>query len=178
MSALDAVTGNIVWTRSFTSRVLPGAGPFQGTWVCPNGINATPVIDRAAGSVYVLAMDGRLFGLNIATGKDKFPPVPFIAPFAKSWSLNVSDGIIYTSLSQLCGDAASGFYSMDISDVRRPLVRRLLLSTTDSAGIWGRGGPVIGKNHRIYGLTADEKVDPVGREYSSSVVAASCRNWN
>lgn len=171
--ALDEATGNIVWSRSFSSRVLPGTGPFQGTWVCPNGLNATPTIDRAAGTLYILAMDGRLFGLDLATGKDKFPPVPFIAPFAKSWSLNLVDGLVYTSLSQLCGDAASGFYSMDIANPRRPLVRRLLLSTTDSAGIWGRGGPVVGKNHRIYGLTADGKLDPANGEYSSSVAAAS-----
>ncbi len=171
--ALDAVNGSIVWSRTFDSRVLPGSGQYQGTFLCPNGITATPTIDRNVDTVYVIAMDGRLFGLDLATGKDKFPPMPFVAPFSKNWSLNLVDGLIYTSLSQGCGDAASGFYSMDIKNPRRPLVRRLLLSTTDSAGIWGRGGPVVGKNHRIYGLTADGNFHPSTGEFGSSVVAAS-----
>jgi len=171
--ALNAADGSVVWSRTFDSRVFPGAGPYQGTFLCPNGITATPAIDRGTNTVYVIAMDGRLFGLDLATGKDKLPPLPFVAPFAKSWSLNVIDGIVYTVLSQGCGDAASGFYSMDVSNPRRPLLRRLLLSPTDTAGIWGRSGPVVGENHRVYGQTADGNFDPSKGEYSNSVVAAS-----
>src|SRR6266567_4923646 len=171
--ALNAADGSLVWSRTFASRVLPGAGPYQGTFLCPNGITATPAIDRGTNTVYVIAMDGRLFGLDLATGKDKLPPLPFVAPFAKSWSLNVIDSIVYTVLSQGCGDGASGFYSMDVSNPRRPLLRRLLLSPTDTAGIWGRSGPVVGENHRVYGHTADGNFDPSKGEYSNSVVAAS-----
>ena len=171
--ALNAVDGSVVWNRKFDTRLAATGGPFQGTWVCPNGITATPAIDRGRRTVYVIAMDGRLYGLDLATGKDKFPAVTFVAPFSKNWSLNIVEGIIYTSLSQNCGDGASGFYSIDVSNPRRPLVRRLLLSSTDSGGIWGRGGPVIGGNHRIFGFTADGKFDPFAGEFSSSVVAAS-----
>jgi outer membrane protein assembly factor BamB len=171
--ALDAANGNLVWSRAFTSRVLAGAGPYQGTFLCPNGITATPALDRGTQTLYVIAMDGRLFGLDLATGKDRFPPLHFIAPFSKSWSLNIVDGIIYTALSQGCGDGASGFYSLETSNPRRPLLRRLLLSPTDTAGIWGSSGPVVGENHRIYGQTADGKSDPAAGEYSNSVVAAS-----
>jgi PQQ-like domain len=141
--------------------------------VCPNGITATPAIHRGTRTVYVIGADGRLYGLDLATGDDKFPPIPFVAPFSKNWSLNIFEGVIYTTLSQACGDGASGFYSIDVSNPRHPLVRRLLLSSTDSAGIWGRGGPVVGRNHRIYGLTADGKFDPSKGEFSSSVVAGS-----
>jgi outer membrane protein assembly factor BamB len=171
--ALDASNGNLVWSRTLTSRVLPGSGPYQGTFLCPNGITATPALDRGTHSLYVIAMDGRLFSLDLATGGDRIPPLPFISPFAKSWSLAIVDGIVYTVLSQGCGDGPSGFYSMEISNPRRPLLRRLLLSPTDTAGIWGSSGPVVGENHRIYGQTADGKSDPVGGEYSNSVVAGS-----
>ena len=171
--ALDAKNGAVVWTRKFDTRLAATGGPFQGSWVCPNGITATPVIDRGTQTVYVIGMDGRFYGLDLASGKDRFPPIPFVAPFSKNWSLNVVDGVVYTSLSQNCGDGASGFYSIDVSNPRRPLVRRLLLSSTDSAGIWGRGGPVVGRNHRIYGLTADGIADPSRGEFSSSVVAGS-----
>ncbi|HEV2379853.1 MAG TPA: PQQ-binding-like beta-propeller repeat protein [Terriglobia bacterium] len=171
--ALDADNGMLAWNRTLDSRVLPGFGAYQGTFLCPNGITATPALDRGTHTLSVIAMDGRLFSLDLATGKDRLPPLPFVAPFAKSWSLNIVDGVIYTAVSQGCGDAASGFYSLDISNPRRPLLRRLLLSPTDTAGIWGSSGPVVGKNHRIYGQTADGKSDPVAGEYSNSVVAGS-----
>ena len=170
--ALDGANGAVVWSRKFESRLTTTGGPYQNTLLCPNGITATPAIDRGRQTVYVIGMDGRLYGLDLATGQDKFPALTFVAPFSKDWSLNIVDGIIYTSLSQGCGDGASGFYSMDVSNPRHPLVRRLLLSSTDSAGIWGRGGPVVGGNHRIYGFTADGEFDPAAGEFSSSVVAA------
>lgn len=170
--ALDAVDGSVVWSRQFTTRLAAVGGDYQGTFLCPNGITATPVIDRSLNAIYVIGADGRLYGLDLSTGKDHFAPIPFIAPFSKSWSLNLVDGRIYTALSQGCGDAESGFYSIDVKDPHRPLVRRLLLSNTDTAGIWGRGGPVAGENGRIYGQTADGGFDPAAGDYSNSVVSA------
>jgi len=171
--ALDSKNGAVLWSRKFETRLAATGGPFQGTWVCPNGLTATPAIDRATRTLYVVAMDGKLYGLDLVTGNDRFPAIPFVAPFSKNWSLNLIEGVLYTSLAQNCGDGASGFYSIDISNPRRPLVRRLILSSTDSGGIWGRGGPVIGRNHRIYGFTADGIAEPSKGEFSSSVVAAS-----
>jgi hypothetical protein len=52
----------------------------------------------------------------------------------------------------------------------------MLLSNTDTAGIWGRGGPIIGRNGRVYGSTADGRFDPIAGDYSNSVVAASLRD--
>jgi outer membrane protein assembly factor BamB len=176
--ALDARDGAIVWSRQFETRLAAVRGPFQGTWVCPNGITATPAIDRGRRTIYVIGADGRLYGLDLGIGRDQFPPIPFVAPFSKNWSLNIVEGVVYTSLSQACGDGASGFYSIDVSNPHHPLVRRLLLSSTDSAGIWGRGGPVVGRNHRIYGFTADGRFDPSAGEFSSSVVAASLPDLN
>jgi len=171
--ALDASTGAVVWNREFDTLVLPGSGKHQFTVYCPLGINATPVIDRDSGTIYAIAMDGRFFGLDLATGKDKFLPIPFVAPFSKSWSLNLVDGIVYTSMTQGCGNAPSGFYSIDVRDPHRPLIRMLVLSNTDLAGIWGRGGAVAGMNHRIYGLTADGPLEPSAGEYGSTAIAAS-----
>jgi outer membrane protein assembly factor BamB len=102
--ALNAANGDVVWGRTFGSLVLPGKGNHQGTVFCPLGITATPAIDRATGTIYAIAMDGRLFGMDLANGTDKFQPMPFVAPFSKNWSLNLVDGIVYTSLSQGCGD--------------------------------------------------------------------------
>ena len=69
--------------------------------------------------------------------------------------------------------ALSGFYSMDIGDRHRPVVRQMLLSNTITGGIWGRGGPIAGENGRVYGSTADGPFDPRAGDYSNAVVAAS-----
>jgi outer membrane protein assembly factor BamB len=174
--ALDARTGAELWTHVFHSVVLPGKGGYQGTFLCPNGITATPVIDRSTGILYVIAPDGSLYGLDLRGGDIRYGPVQFVAPFSKNWSLNLVDGTIYTVLTQGCGGGISGFYSVDVRDRHRPMIRQLLLSNTDTAGMWGRGGAIIGKNGRIYGSTADGKFDPIVGDYSNSVVAASLRD--
>lgn len=168
--ALDADNGNVVWSRAFDTHVLPKN---EGMWLCPNGINATPTIDRNRGMVYVIAVDGRLYGLDLGTGQTKFGPVQFVPPFSKNWSLNLIGGVIYTALSQGCGGAQSGIYSMDVRDLNRPVVTNLFVSKRGGAGIWGRGGPAIGKNGRVYALTGDGEFNPANGEFGSSFVAAS-----
>jgi outer membrane protein assembly factor BamB len=167
--ALDAADGSIIWSRDFEVHVLPKDA---GMWLCPNGVNATPTIDRARNLIFVIAVDGRLWGLDLGTGHTKFGPVQFVPAFSKNWSLNLANGVIYTSISQGCGGALSGLYSIDTRDVMRPVIRNLAVSNR-GAGIWGRGGPTIGANGRIYGATGDGRFDPAAGNYGSSVISAS-----
>lgn len=167
--ALDAATGKIVWSRTLESDVLPKNA---GMWLCPNNLNATPVIDESRGLIYVVASDGAFYGLDLSTGKTKLGPVQFVPPFSKDWSLNLWHGIVYTSISQGCGGAISGIYSFDIRHPDRPVVRDLLVAR-GGAGIWGRGGPAIGEDGRIYAQTGDGPFDPTEGQYGSSVIAAS-----
>src|SRR5215475_7779017 len=66
--ALDAETGEELWNRPFKYVVLPGKGGYQGTFLCPNGITATPVIDKASHLLYLIAADGALYGLDLGSG--------------------------------------------------------------------------------------------------------------
>lgn len=168
--ALDAATGSVIWGRSFESHVLPKD---EGMWLCPNGINATPTIDQAKGVIYAITVDGSLQGLDLGTGKTRLGPVQFVPPFSKNWSLNLVDGVIYTSISQGCGGARSGIYSLDLRDPVRPIIRDVLISPDGGAGVWGRGGPVAGVSHRIYASTGDGEFDPPQGLFGSSFVAAS-----
>src|SRR5215472_6155366 len=170
--ALDTATGNLAWKVDFESHVLPKD---EGMWLCPNGVNATPVIDRSTNSIYAVAVDGRLYGLDLGTGQIKFGPAQFVPPFSKNWSLNLFDGVIYTAISQGCGGAQSGFYAVDIRDPRRPAVRDLYISS-GGGGIWGRGGPAIGDNGKIYASTGDGDFQPWNGEFCNSVLAASLRD--
>ncbi len=172
-SALDAQNGEVIWNRTFESHVLPKN---PGMWLCPNGINATPAIDRSRGVIYTIAVDGSLYGLDLGTGKTKLGPVQFVPSFSKAWSLNLVDGVVYTSVSQGCGGARSGIYSMDLRDSARPVIRELLTSPRGGAGIWGRGGPVAGATDRIYASTGDGEFDPPQEWFGSTFIAASPRS--
>ncbi len=171
--ALDSESGETLWTRTFKYRIQPGKGGYQGTFLCPNGITATPVIDKTTQILYVIAADGALYGLDLGSGAVRYGPVQFVASYAKAWSLSLVDGVVYTTLSQGCGAGLSGFYGVDVRDRHHPTVHQLLLSNTDTAGMWGRGGPIIGDNGRVYGSTADGKFDPSIGDYSNAVVSAT-----
>jgi outer membrane protein assembly factor BamB len=174
--ALDAETGEELWARAFKYVVQPGKGGYQGTFLCPNGITATPVIDKSTSLLYVVAGNGALYGLDLGSGAIRYGPVQFVAPFSKSASLNLVDGILYTTLAQGCGGGLSGFYAVDLRERHHPVLHQMLLSNTDTAGIWGRGGPVIGTNGRIYGGTADGVFDPANGDYSDTEIAVSTRD--
>jgi hypothetical protein len=168
--ALDAENGATVWTRAFDTHVLPKDEAF---WLCPNSVNATPTIDRNRGLVFAMAVDGRLYGLDLGTGEVAFGPAQLVAPFSKNWSLNLFEGSVLTSVSQGCGGQQSGFYSMDVRDAMHPLIHDLLVTRGYGAGIWGRGGPVAGKNNKIYAATGDGEFDPEHGAFGSSIIAAS-----
>jgi len=108
--ALDSETGEQLWTRTIKYRIQPGKGGYQGTFLCPDGITATPVIDKTTQIVYLIAADGALYGLDLGSGAVRYGPVQFVASYAKAWSLSLVDGVIYTTLSQGCGAGLSGFY--------------------------------------------------------------------
>src|SRR3954453_14365711 len=156
--AIAADTGEELWrytVKNFVESRNNKAFVFQGGFLCPNGITATPVIDKTTNTVYIIGPDGMLYGLDLGSGFLRYGPVQFVAPFSKNWSLNLMGGKVYTTLSQGCGNGISGFYSIDVRDRHHPVIDQTLLSNTNTAGIWGRGGPVIGTNGRMYGGTGD-----------------------
>lgn len=185
INALDARTGEVVWSRTFDSHVLPKN---QGMWLCPNNLNATPTIDKGRRLIYTIADDGKFYGLDLGTGETRIGPVQFVPAYSKDWSLNLFHDVVYTSISQGCGGATSGIYSIDIRHPDRPVIRDLLVSHR-GGGIWGRAGVAIGPDGRIYASTGDGKFDPTDGEYASSLLAVSPKdlditdyysplNWN
>jgi outer membrane protein assembly factor BamB len=169
LSAFDAKTGELVWSKEFETRVLPR---YDGMWLCPNNLNATPTIDKARGLIYVIAADGRFYGLDLGTGEIKIDPVQFVTPYAKDWSLNLANNIVYTAISQNCSGAASGIYSIDVSEPRRPAIHDVILAKS-GAGVWGRAGVAIGGNGKVYASTGDGNFDPSVGDYASTVLAAA-----
>lgn len=170
VDALDAETGKVLWSREFTNHSSPASA---GMWLCPNNLNATPAVDRRRALLDIIAPDGMFYGLDLSTGGIRFGPVQFTPPFSKDWSLNLWSGSAYTTVSQGCGGARSGIYSISLIDPNRPAIRELLLAKKFGAGIWGRGGAAIGSDGRIYASTGDGPFNPGEGEYGSSIIAAS-----
>jgi outer membrane protein assembly factor BamB len=169
--AIAADTGKVVWKRRFPNTLTPPAAP---TYLCPNTQNATPVADAETGTLYVLTSDGKLRGLSFSTGEESTPAADFVKPFARTWSLNLIDGVIYTPVGRGCGGAISHFAAIDIRDKLRRQAR-LYTSTGRPAGAWGRGGMVLGPKG-LYAQTADGPYDPAAGKFGHSLVVLSPRD--
>lgn len=168
---IDADTGKLFWQKSFSVDAKPKQKPH---WLCPNGLNDTPVLQKERGglgtmNVYVIASDGKLHAMNIIDGEDRFAPAQFVPAFSKNWSLNYHDGVLYTATSQGCGGAKSGIWAMDLKDPQHPIT----MFPSKNGGIWGRAGVAIGANGNIFAETGDGTYDPAQGEYSDSIVEVS-----
>jgi len=179
--AIDSETGDVAWQRRFPNTLT---APIPADYRCPNTQNATPVIDKAAGTIYISMSDGKLRGLSLVDGEDRMPPAAFTAPFARNWSLNLIDGIVYSPTARGCADTPTRFTALDLRDPGR---RTLDFFTSagvppnsrnreDPSGSWGRGGLVLGPKG-VYAQTADGPYDPGSGQFGETVVAVSLKNF-
>ncbi len=170
--SIDAATGKIVWQRANPN---PIPEPKKGDYRCPNTQNATPVIDKAAGIIYVSTSDGKLRGFSVVDGEDRMPPVNFTDPFARNWSLNLIDGVIYSPTARGCLNMQSHFTALDLNDpVRHAL--EYYTNTGITSGAWGRGGLVRGPNG-ILAQTADGPYDPGSGKFGNTVLTLTPKNF-
>ena len=172
---IDADTGKIYWQKTLGVEGKPQRAP---TWLCPNGLTATPVLAPAptgSGSsgqaLYVVASDGRLHAFNLVSGEDLMPPTQFLPPFAKMWSLNAANGMLYSTTSQGCNGVASGVYGMDLTNAERKI--SYFQTGAPGAGVWGRAGVAITSDGRVVFETGDGLYDPAKNQYADSVIALS-----
>ena len=164
--ALEADTGAPLWERKFPNTLKP-AQPPNGT--CPGNLNANPVIDKPNGIIYVLTTDGRLRGLGLADGDDRMPPSDFVSPYSRNWSLNLIDGLVYTSSSRGCGGAISRITAIDVTKPNHP-VMNFYPSTGKASGPWGRGG-IIRTPEGVVAQTADGAYDPASGRFGNTFVS-------
>ncbi len=119
--------------------------------------------------IYVSTSDGKLRGLSLENGDERMPPIDFTTPFARNWSLNLIDGVIYSPTARGCGGAMSHFTAVDLKDPARKVVE-YYTSTGRGGGAWGRGGLVRGPKG-IYAQTADGAYDPAAGKFAHTVMS-------
>lgn len=190
LDAIDIDSGKVLWHKQFQ---IEGKPKQQARWLCPNSLNATPVIQMGGGvtprdrTVHAIASDGKLHSLSIVNGEDRKPPIQFVPAFSKNWSLNLVNGMLYTATSQGCNGVKSAVYAMDLNKPDRPVTS--FQASTAGAGIWGRAGVAAGLDGTIYVETGDGPVDVAAGKYSDAFLSLSGKdlklndyylapNWN
>ncbi len=166
MYAIDALNGEIVWEKQFRTDVT---NKVPGMWLCPKGLNATPTVDLAKNTIYAISTDGRLYALDLGTGRDQYRPQQWVAAFAKAWSLNRIGDVLYTTISQNCGEAVSGVTSIDVSNPENIVIRVWRSTPEYGAGVWGRAGVAIGRDGGIYAGTGDAPYNPGQRIFGNTM---------
>jgi outer membrane protein assembly factor BamB len=189
--ALDAATGAKLWEKSFPN---PAHAQKSRSWLCADSPNATPTIDKARGLVFFIPSDGKLRAVSLVDGADRMAPVEFVAPFARAWSLNLIDNVIYAPSGRACGEVtqtqptmyaaarsglrrtpagplldASAVQAADVADLGNPRVTRFYTSGARPAAPWGRGGVAKGPGS-VFTETSDGLVDPAAGDFSESVL--------
>jgi outer membrane protein assembly factor BamB len=178
---IDGDTGKMFWDKTLS---VEGTPQRRDSWLCPNGLTATPVIGpvpRTGGAapgfgqaLYVLASDGKLHAFNLVSGEDVLAPAPFVPAFAKMWSMNLVDGLLYTTISQNCNGVKSGVYAMDLSSAEHKV--SYFETGTNGAGVWGRAGAAITSDGRLIIETGDGMFDPENHQMADSVIALAPQN--
>jgi outer membrane protein assembly factor BamB len=173
--AVDADRGAMIWQKhlKWSSDKPQEAGEGRG-FICTNALTATPVVTPAGAAtrfVYVLANDGYLHTLDLATGEEKDAPIQMLPTiYGKAYGLNLVNNVVYTVTGQSCNGVPNELYGVDITN------RKVFSSTPPQGGIFGTAGPAIGANGTIYLETGDGPYDPTVGKLSTSVLAFTSSN--
>jgi outer membrane protein assembly factor BamB len=169
--AIDVEEGEVIWTKHF--EYPPPARSGRPTDpLCPGGQTATPVIGppNASGvrTVYALAGDGELHSLNLATGEDIAPPIPFGYPNEKAYALNLWNNVIFTTTSQGCAGNPNQMWAIDLNDPQK----KVMVFNPRSGGLWGRTGAAIDSNGVAWAPTGDGLYDLQAQRYGNGLIGA------
>jgi outer membrane protein assembly factor BamB len=182
VSALDADSGSIVWTRRFGS---------VDTGVCGEyGIASTPAIDLRRGLLYAIGADGLLRGLHLATGEDAAGfPIRLIDRTMTEYvwgGLRIVQDRLYVPVASYCDApddeqvAADGrLVAVDLGSLETAGAFDSVSGFGFLGGLWGWGGvsaeadgsvlySAVG-NSSVYSPECDCMVDDAG--FGDSVIA-------
>jgi outer membrane protein assembly factor BamB len=169
--AIDVDLGEIIWKKHF-DYPPPARSGRPTDPLCPGGQTATPVIGPAQPSgarpVYALAGDGALHTLDLATGEETSPPIPFGYPNGKAYALNLWNNVIFTTTSQGCAGNPNQIWALDLNDPQK----KVMTFNPGSGGLWGRAGAAIDSNGVAWAPTGDGTYDLAAKRYGNGLIGA------
>jgi outer membrane protein assembly factor BamB len=169
--AIDVEEGEIIWKKHF-DYPPPARSGRPTDPLCPGGQTATPVIGPPDASgvrtVYALAGDGSLHSLNLATGEETAPSIPFGYPNAKAYALNLWKNVIFTTTSQGCAGNPNQMWAIDLTDPQK----KVMIFNPKSGGLWGRTGAAIDSSGVAWAPTGDGLYDLQAQRYGNGLIGA------
>jgi hypothetical protein len=170
-STRDAASGEILWKKHF-GYPPPTRNGRPTDPLCPGGLTATPTIGPAQASgartVYVLAGNGALHQLDLGTGNETAPEIPFGYPNGKAYALNLWNNVMFTTTSQGCAGNPNQMWSMNLSDP----AKKVMTFNPGSGGLWGRTGAAIDSNGVAWAPTGDGTYDLATKRYGNGLIGA------
>src|SRR5437764_1035160 len=173
--AIDADNGKVVWGKKLKWASEQPQEPGEGEgFICTNALSATPVVSPANSPVrhlYVLASDGYLHIMDVASGDENDPPIQVLSrSYGKPYGLNMVGNVIYTATGQGCGGVHNALYAINLEN------RKVTESSPPQAGLWGVGGASVGQDGTIYFESGDGPYDPAAGKLATSVEAFTFSN--
>ncbi|MDP9002423.1 MAG: PQQ-like beta-propeller repeat protein, partial [Myxococcota bacterium] len=184
--AYDAdAAGPALWTQSLG----PSAPSSQAIYFCADlfpeiGVNSTPVIDTASGTIYVVAKTleagnrhHRLHALDITTGAERTGSPADIAPpgfnpFIEQnrAGLLLEGGVVYVAFASHC-DAAN-YHGWVVAFDAKTLALRGTFNDTPSGnqgGIWQSGMGLSADGTGVYFVAGNGTFDPSGNHANAAM---------
>lgn len=168
--AFDTSNGKQLWHKKYeyAGGSPDAAGGRGGSTLCPGGQLGNPVVTQSGPgkyTLYAIGWDGQLRTVNVADGEDLAPPTKFMPGNAKPWSLNLANGVIYTSNSQGCGGTPNAFFAFDLK------TKRAATFLPNGGGMWGRRGVAVDSQGIAYMGTGDGNYVPEAKSLGNAIVS-------
>ncbi len=168
IAAMNADTGRVVWSRSLRYQHVSFCGDL------PNnnfGITGTPVIDRARHSIYTMGGNGKLFELDLATGRTKRRWTLTTDPQHNTdyGALMLSGGTLYVPFAGNCDTSPwHGFVAaIRVRDGQRVAT---WFPSPDGGGSWGYGGVSADPGGSIFAALSNSQGSSQHSGYGEHIV--------